>query len=203
MKKVAVAVLAMALLIPMLLAVPVMAAPPTKGTYTQVIIGLGVSAPKEWLTGDVLHAIGGVAEYYIRGAPFPLGNSISSSTTSNFELNTVSLTGNFLGHAVDNFAAGTVEGTLNAKFSGGGVYVYLGPTFTFTLGTKTATLTTGDVFGGLLYDVLVVKHGTGDLAGFTIMGTSEGVSISAVLKGDPNMAGLSLDFETGTYSGHL
>lgn len=129
-----------------------------------------------------------------------MGNSISSSTSSNFELNTVSLTGNFLGHTVDTFAAGTVEGILNLKFSGPNVYVYLGPTFTFTLGTVTATLTTGDVFAGLVYDVLVVKHGTGDLTGFTMKGTSKGILISAVIIGDPKLAGFGLDFETGTYS---
>ncbi len=179
---------------------PAFAAPPTKGTYTQVIIGHAVVPAKEWLTGDILHSIGGVGEYYIYGAPFPLGNSISSSASSNFELNIVSLTGNLLGHAVDNFAAGTVEGIINAKFNGPNVYVYLGPTFTFTLGGITAKLTTGDTFAGLVYEVLVVKHGTGDLTGFTMKGISKGISISAVIIGDPKMAVFGLDFETGTYS---
>ena len=77
----------------------------------------------------------------------------------------------------------------------------MGPTFTFTLGGVTATVTTGDMFGGLLYEVMAVKHGTGDLAGFTLKGTATGVSIIHVIVGDPNMVGMGLSLETGRYSG--
>ena len=87
------------------------------------------------------------------------------------------------------------------KFTGGGPYVYMGPTFTFTLGGVTATVTTGDVFGGLLYDVMAVKYGTSDLAGFTLKGMATGVSITTVIVGDPNMVGMGLSLETGRFSG--
>jgi hypothetical protein len=179
---------------------PVFAGPPTKGTYTQVVVGITIVPAEQFLTGDIVHIRDGVGESYIYGASFPLGNPISSFNTARGQLNIVSFTGNWIGHTVDTYASGTVEGIINIKFNGAGAYVYMGPTFTFTVGTVTATLTTGDVFAGLLYDLMAVKHGTGDLAGFTTKGTSSGISISQVIVGDPNMVGISLDFETGTYS---
>jgi len=180
---------------------PVLASPPPKGTYTQVIVDHTVVDGKETLTGDVLHVRGGIGECYLYGGPVSLGNPISSSYTANFELNLASLTGSGIGHVTDTYAAGTVEGIIYLRFTGGGPYVYMGPTFTFTLGGVTATVTTGDVFGGLLYDIMSVKHGTDDLAGFTLKGTATGVTIYQVIVGDPNMVGMGLSLETGRYSG--
>jgi hypothetical protein len=142
--------------------------------------------------------MGGISEDYEYGGP--LGNSISSLGVANGVLNLVSLTGTSVGHGVATYAAGTVERNLNIKYIGTGGYVYLGPTFTFTLGEVTATVTTGDIFGGILYDFMAVKHGTGDLAGFTSKGTGSGVAIYVVVVGDPNMVGMTVNLETGTYS---
>ena len=181
-----------------ILAAPVYAGPPTKGTYTQVIVDHTIVPSEEFQTGDVLHTMGGISEYYEYGGP--LGNSISSLGVANGVLNLVSLTGTSVGHGVATYAAGTVERNLNIKYIGTGGYVYLGPTFTFTLGEVTATVTTGDIFGGILYDFMAVKHGTGDLAGFTSKGTGSGVAIYLVVVGDPNMVGMTVNLETGTYS---
>jgi hypothetical protein len=186
------------LLVLAILAAPVYAGPPTKGTYTQVIVDHTIDPGEEFQTGDVLHTRGGISEDYNYGGP--LGNSISSLGISNGVLNLVSLIGTSVGHGVATYAAGTVERTLNVKFTGTGGYVYLGPTFTFTLGEVTATVTTGDIFGGVLYDFMAVKHGTGDLAGFTSEGIGSGVAIYVVIVGDPNMVGMTVSLETGTYS---
>lgn len=76
----------------------------------------------------------------------------------------------------------------------------MGPTLTFTIDGVTGTLTTGDMFGGLLYEVMSVKQGQGDLAGFTMKGESLGISIYVVINGDPALVGMNIDLETGTYS---
>ena len=181
-----------------IMAAPVYAGPPTKGTYTQATVDHSIDPGEEFQTGDVLHTMGGISEDYEYGGP--LGNSISSLGVANGVLNLVSLTGTWVGHGVATYAAGTVERTLNIKYTGIGGYVYLGPTFTFTLGEVTATVTTGDIFGGILYDFIAVKHGTGDLAGFTSEGTGTGVAIYVVIVGDPNMVGMTVNLETVSYS---
>jgi len=181
-----------------ILAAPVYASPPTTGIYTQAIVDHTIDPGEEFQTGDILHTRGGISEDYNYGGP--LGNSISSLGVANGVLNLVSLTGTSVGHGVATYAAGTVERTLNVKYTGIGLYVYLGPSFTFTLGEVTATVTTGDRFGGVLYDFMAVKHGTDDLAGFTSKGTGSGVAIYAVIVGDPDMVGMTINLETGTYS---
>jgi hypothetical protein len=201
-RKILLRVLVFALLMLFPAIAPVFAAPPTKGTYTQVIVDHAIDPGEQnFQTGDLLHVRGGIGECYLYGGPSSLGNPISSSYTSLFQLNLVSLTGTGIGHVTDTYAAGTVEGIINMKLTGGGSYVYMGPTFTFTLGGVTATVTTGDVFGGILYDIMAVKHGTGDLAGFTLKGTAAGISIYGVIVGDPNMVGMNLSVETGRFSG--
>ncbi len=179
---------------------PAFATPPQKGLYTQVIIDHTTVPGEDFATGDVLHLRGMIGECYLYAVSFPLGNSISNSYTGRGQLNLVSLTGSMIGHSLDAYAAGTVAGLLNIKFTGGGVYVYTGPTFTFTLGGVTATLTTEDMFAGLLYEGFAVKHGTGDLAGFTMEGTATGVTIMDVIVGDPSLVGFGLSLETGRYS---
>lgn len=183
-----------------MLAAPVMAVSATKGTYTQVILSQVVFNGDNFMTGDIVHMRNKVGEGYAYAVSFPLGNSLFASDTGGGQLNLVSLTGNYLAHTLDTYTAGTLEGAINIKFTGGGVYVYTGPTFTFTLNGVTGTLTTGDMFGGLLYEIMVVKHGVGDLAGFTLNGESSGISIQAVIIGDPTLMGMNVDVETGTYS---
>lgn len=198
-KKVSSIVLMMSLLM-LFSAVPVFAAPPTKGPYTQIIVDHSLGSTEFW-TGDVLHIRDAFGECYLSGAPFPLGNSISSSYVARGDLHTVIGVGGYMGHTVDTYAAGMVEGIINIKFTGFDAFVYTGPPFTCILSGVDYTVTTGDVFVGLLYDVMAVKHGTGDLAGFTLKGTSTGVSIVSVIVGDPDMVGINLSVETGRYSG--
>jgi hypothetical protein len=183
-----------------ILAAPVMAVPATKGTYTQVILSQVVFDGDNFMTGDIVHMRNKVGEGYAYAVSFPLGNSLFTSDTGGGQLNLASLTGNYIANTVDTYAAGTLEGTINIKFTSGGVYLYTGPTFTFTTNGVTGTLTTGDIFGGLLYEIMIAKHGIGDLAGFTLKGESSGISIQAVIKGDPTLMGMNVDIETGTYS---
>ena len=182
-------------------AVPVFAVPPTKGSYTQTVIDHGLGGTEFW-TGDVIHLRDAFGECYLYGDPFPLGNSISSSYTAKLDLNTVHGGGRYIGHVVDTYTAGRVEGIiLILDFTGFDVFLYTGPTFTCTLSGVDYTVTTGDMFFGLNYEGgKAVKHGTGELAGFTMRGTFTGTSILEVIVGDPNMLGMGLSYETGTYS---
>ena len=94
------------------------------------------------------------------------------------KIDTVTGTGSALLHAVDVYAAGTVEGIVNTKIIGPGPYMYLGPTFTFTLGGRTETVTHGTVFIGSLTEGFAVKHGvSGDLNGIKIKAIFTGVNI--------------------------
>ena len=199
-KRVAVVVLAMALLMLCTAFAPVFAAPQPHGTFEQVIITLGGGEAEEWLTGDVLHQRGGEGTAYLYGAPFPLGNSLSAEYTNIGQLNVADLTGSFVGHTTaDNFAAGTMVGSFVMKFTGMGPYVYTGPTFTFELGGMEKTVTSGHVFFGLLFDIQNYrKHGVGDLTGFVTKGDGPGVIV--VNPADP-MVGFGVSVVTGTYSG--
>jgi len=147
------------------LTVPVLALPPTTGTFTQVSVLVGVDPGKQFMTGDILHVKGSISEVYHYGGPW--GNSITSqSIAQTVQLDTVTGTGSVLLHAIDVYSAGTVEGTVNTKIIGRGPYLYLGPTFTFTLAGRTETINHGAVYLGALTEGFAVKHGvTGDLTG--------------------------------------
>lgn len=182
-----------------LLTTPVMAVPKTKGLYTQVILSQVVFNGNNFVTDDLLHIRNRIGQGFSYQISYPLANWISSSDVGNGQLDLISLTGDYVGQTIDTFENGDLEGIISIKFSGPGIYTYMGPTFTFTLNSITRILTTGDMFGGLLYELMAVKHGTGDLAGFSAKGTSSGISIQGVIIGDPNMVGISLDVETGEY----
>lgn len=159
------------------LTVPVLALPPTTGTFTQVSVLVGVDPGKQFMTGDILHVKGSISEVYHYGGPW--GNSITSqSIAQTVQLDTVTGTGSVLLHAIDVYSAGTVEGTVNTKIIGRGPYLYLGPTFTFTLAGRTETINHGAVYLGALTEGFAVKHGvTGDLTGVQIKATFTGVNI--------------------------
>jgi len=183
-----------ALTIVLSLAVPVLAIPPTTGTFTQVTVLVGIDPGKEFMTGDILHIKDSISAVYHYGAPW--GNSITSLSIANtIKLNTVTATGSALLHAVDVYDAGTVEGTVNTKIIGPGPYMYLGPTFTFTLAGRTEMITHGTVYIGGLTQGFAVKHGvSGDLTGIQIKATFTGVNIMV-----GPLAGIHVVEGTGTY----
>jgi hypothetical protein len=141
-----------------------------------------------------LHVKDSISEVYHYGGPW--GNSITSQSIANtVQLDTVTGTGSVLLHAVDVYSAGTVEGTVNTKIVGRGPYLYLGPTFTFTLGGRTETVTHGAVYVGALTEGFAVKHGvSGDLTGIQIKATFTGINIMV-----GPLAGVHVVEGTGTY----
>lgn len=159
------------------LATPVIAISPTTGTYTQVTVLVGIDPGKQFITGDILHIKDSISAVYHYGGPW--GNSITSqSIAETVEINTALGTGQVLLKAVDVYTMGTIEGTVNTKIVGAGPYLYLGPTFTFTVGGRTETVTTGSVYIGSLTEGFAVKRGvSGDLKGVIIMATFTGVNI--------------------------
>ncbi len=204
MRKFAVVVLAFTLSMLCTAVAPAFAAPQPKGTFTQVIITLGTGDEKEWETGDILHQRGNSGIAYLYGAPFPLGASEDAAYITSGQLNITDFTGSFEAHTIyDNFASGTMVGSFVMKFTGLGPYVYMGPTFTFTLGGRTATLTKGHVFGGVLFEIQNYrKHGVGDLTGFVTKGETTGVLIyRAFAPADQALLGFGVCVVTGTYSG--
>ena len=176
------------------LTVPVLALPPTTGTFTQVSVLVGVDPGKQFMTGDALHVKGSISAVYHYGGPW--GNSITSqSIAQTVQLDTVTGTGSVLLHAIDVYSAGTVEGTVNTKIIGRGPYLYLGPTFTFTLAGRTETINHGAVYLGALTEGFAVKHGvSGDLTGVQIKATFTGVNIMV-----GPLTGVHVVEGTGTY----
>jgi hypothetical protein len=79
---------------------------------------------------------------------------------------------------MDTFGAGVEVGTIFNKLNGPGPYVYMGPTFSFTLPGISETVTHGDTYIGLLFSGHGVKHGiSGDLKGVETKETYTGVAI--------------------------
>jgi len=148
-----------------------------RGTFTQGIVQFNTSSGAQWMTGNILHAIGGSAISYVYGSPW--GNSLSGSgTTVYFELDTVSLIGRSVDTVVDTYAKGTVVGTIFNKINGAGPYTYFGPTFTFNLDGKTGTITQGATYVGGLISGFATKYGiSGDLKGLRTIETYTGVNI--------------------------
>lgn len=186
--------LSLMVLIPLVSFASVSASAPETNTFTQVSVLVGVDPGNEFMTGDVLHVKGSISEVYHYGGPW--GNSITSFSVANtVKLDTVSITGKVLLHAVDVYDAGTIEGTVNTRVVGPGPYLYLGPTFTFNVGGRTGTVTHGAVYVGALTEGFAVKHGvSGDLIGVEIRATFTGVNI----KVGP-LAGVHIVEGTGTY----
>jgi hypothetical protein len=176
------------------LAAPVLALPPATGTFTKVTVQVGVDPGKQFMTGDILHIKGSISTVYHYGGPW--GNSITSqSVAQTVQIDTVTGTGSVLLHAIDVYSAGTVEGTVNTKIVGRGPYLYLGPTFTYTLAGRTETITHGAVYIGGLIEGFAVKRGvSGDLTGVQIKSTFTGVNIMV-----GPLTGVHLVEGTGTY----
>jgi hypothetical protein len=178
----------------MFAAVPVFAAPPTRGTFSQGLVQIDVSPGESWWTGDILHVRGGTSASYLYGAPW--GNSLSGGGTgTTFRLNFVTFTGGSGGKTFDTYDAGMVVGTINNKFTGAGPYTYMGPTFSFTLPGKSGTVTHGDTYFGILFTGFGVKHGvSGALKGLETMERYTGVLIQV-----GPLAGVILVDNTVTY----
>jgi len=191
-KKVQILFIALTMLL--LMVTPTMAGLPTTGTYTEVTVLVGVNPGKQFMTGDILHIKGSISAVYHHGGPW--GECITAQSEANtVELNTVSITGRAILQTLDVFTAGTLEGIANTKIIGAGPYHYLGPTFTFTVGGRTETVTHGALYIGALIEGFVVKHGvSGDLKGAVIKATFTGVNINF-----GPLAGVHLLEGTGTY----
>lgn len=191
-KKVLIPFLALTMLL--LMVTPTMAVSPTTETFTQVTVLVSVDPGKQFMTDDILHIKGSISAVYHYGGPW--GESIAAQSEANtVELNTVSVTGSALLQTLDVYAAGTLEGIANTKIIGAGPYIYLGPTFTFTVGGRTGTVTHGAVYIGALMEGFVVKHGvSGDLKGAVMKARFSGVIINL-----GPLAGVHLIEGTGTY----
>jgi hypothetical protein len=178
-----------------MLATPVFAVPPTRGTFSQVVVEVEVSPGETFMTGDVAHSRDSTNAAYLYGAPW--GNSLpeSGSIKTTSKVNHVTGIGYTIAKAYSTYATGTVVGTINVKLLGYGPYIYMGPTFSFDLPGKSGTFTQGLTYVGVLFEGIGVKHGvSGDLKGLETKETFTGV---VVLFGP--LAGLSLVDNTVTY----
>jgi hypothetical protein len=148
-----------------------------RGTFQQGIVQINTSPGAQSTTGDILHMKNGASVSYVYGSPW--GNSLSGNgKTIAFTLNTTSLKGNSVSSVVDTYDAGTVKGMVFTNMNGTGAYIYLGPTFTFTLDGKTGTVTHGSAYIGVLLNGFAVKHGVnGDLRGLQTWETFTGVNV--------------------------
>jgi hypothetical protein len=162
-----------------MLATPVFAAPPIRGTFSQVVVQVGVTPPdKAFVTAHINHKSGSYSASYIYGPPW--GNSLSGTggaqKTSMLNLDT--FTGMSLVKTASIFAAGTTKGTVNVKFNGFSLYTYTGPSFTFDLPGISSSVTNGETYFGILLTGFAVKHGvSGDLKGLETMEQGAGVFI--------------------------
>jgi len=170
---------------------PVMAKRP-KLPYSMGIITVEQVEPStEWVSGEkIVHGRGGITEYAMFAVPWGDGTSLTSGIM-NYNMET--LNGGGLGKTVDTYADGTIEGTINWRWTGAGLFVYGGPTFTI----DGVTVEAGDMFGGLQLSGIAVKHGTsGVLEGLQMRGTFVGV---VIMNGPLALVGKMLSWETGTY----
>jgi hypothetical protein len=159
---------------------PVFAAPPTRGTFSQGIVQVGVTPGKSFVTEDITHERGGTSASYLYGAPW--GNSLpdTGGTQTTLQLNMVTFTGGSKGKTFDTYTAGVTVGTINNKFTGIGPYTYNGPSFTFDLPGISGTVANGATYFGIIFTGFGVKHGvSGDLKGLETMETYTGVLILA------------------------
>ena len=169
--------LALALLM-MSAIVPVLAAQPTRGTFSQGIVQVTDTPGKSFMTEDIRHERGGTSASYLYGAPW--GNSLpdTGGTQTTLQLNMVTFTGGSTGKTFDTYTAGVTVGTINNKFMGIGLYTYNGPSFVFDLPGKSGVVTNGVTYFGIIFTGFGVKHGvSGDLKGLETMETYTGVLI--------------------------
>lgn len=168
-----------ALLMLLSMAAPIMAVPPTRGTFTQGIVHVELSPGTAFIRGDVLHVRGSTAESYLYGAPW--GNTLAGmSITTHMKANLVTWTGSVILQTVDSYDAGTVKGSVKIKMIGVGPYTYMGPTFSFEVGEVSETVTNGETYFGVLFTGFAVKHGiSGGLKGLETKETFTGVMVFA------------------------
>jgi hypothetical protein len=151
-------------------------------------------------TGDILHIRDQGGLGMSTGSPW---GDFSSVATKNFELNTVSYTGNGVVHYVNTSPNAMVEGTQNVKFVGpttsiATLFVYHGPPFTATAaGGVLVPITEGKMFTGLLMSGMATAHGIADGKGVQIRVEFTGVSLSGPLT--YGLAGNSIICGTVTY----
>jgi hypothetical protein len=199
MRKISVLCLSLMPLMLLALATPVFAARPTTETFTQVTVSVGVDEGRQFMTGDILHIKGSKAISFNYGVAW--GNSIVGVLTINaLRLNTTSVTGRGIGHKIDIYDTGIVKSIIKVEIVGAGPYVYMGPTFDFTVGEVTGTVTHGEVYIGSLVTGSAVQRGTsGALKGLMARGTYTGVRIMV-----GPLAGLEIVESTVTYrfAGH-
>jgi hypothetical protein len=162
----------------LLIVSPIMAVQPTTETFTQVtvLVSYSIDPGKQFMTGNIVHVKGGISDVYQYGGPWEEDWISSQYTTKSAKFDFDTATGYSLAKSLDVYSSGVFEGTTNSKITGGGNYLYLGPTFTFTVGGRTETLTTGTEYAGALAEGFLVKHGvSGDLKGTLIEATYTGV----------------------------
>lgn len=197
-KKILIPVIAFSMLL--LMVAPIMAGR-TKTPYTLGLVGWSVD-PGTWVlrANKIMHNRGGTGAQNIYGSPWGDGTSESTGIQNN---NIIDITGSGMGHVVDTYATGTIEGILNYKITGLGLYTYEGPAFTY----EGVNVEAGDTFFGFLFSGIVVKHGTsGELEGLQTRGTFMGVQLIdtseipfPVPTNPTELIGKNLVYETGTY----
>jgi hypothetical protein len=163
-------------------------------TFKEGIVSHGVVEGKLWDTGDIRHCQDAVSIGYIYGTPW--GNTLSCEYTLDWNIDLSKITGTAQAHTVDTYEEGTLEGTIRARFVGVGWYTYNGPTFSFVLGDRSGTFTSGTRYFGLIYEASAVKYGTsGALDGVLTRETATGLFF--VLEGP--YEGLGITESTVTY----
>jgi hypothetical protein len=189
--------IAVVLLAVAMLATPVFAAPPIRGTFSQVVVQVGVTPPdKVFVTNNINHERGSYSASYIYGAPWGPSLPDTGGTQITAQLNLDTLTGSGVIKSDSTFATGTTTGTVNFKFNGFGLYTYTGDTFTFDLPGISDTITNGDSHFGILFTGFAVKHGvSGDLKGLETKEQGVGVFI---IEGGP-LDGVIIFETTVTY----
>ena len=180
MKKKLTMLVSMALLLAVLAATPALASPPpsvilTETPFSTSMVEIVTNPGTTYnLIGTLQVTTGIITSGYATSTAW--GNTVTCPVTFGRVIDEVTMRGSGQGWPVLNFAKGTLNRLVNMIFDGPGSFKYMGPTFTYTIGTATGTFANGATYSGLLFHGTAVGFGSGGLAG-----TLEGDTLMGVL----------------------
>jgi hypothetical protein len=200
MKKKLFMIFSLAFLIILSASATVLAIPPVSAatTFSQTLVSVVIDPGTKTTAGTETTIKDAVSLAYYYGTPW--GNSLTANAIGTTKIDTTTYTGSTVSFPTAVYASGNLQGILKSRINGIGTWTYMGPTFTFMIGTRTGTLTNGATYMGVLFQGNAVRVGTsGKLTG--LVESDQGTGLSIVTG---PLAGVTVSYWTGwVVGGHF
>jgi hypothetical protein len=173
--------------------------PPEIGTFTLGVIEFETDPGEQFRTGNIMHIRNSVGQSGF--TPLPWGNAISAvETIITAQVDITTGIGTSTSETEDVYDDGSVVlGAVQTDLEGLRSWTYLGPTFSFTLGSRAFTIENGQTYLGLYTNIITVKHGvSGQLKGLKTKEIATGVIV--LLSPENPIPVVTLSYANGTYT---